>query len=143
MHCGQQFGFRLLCWGVAGRVAALHCAPLLFCTIALDLCASAVPPAISPLPPPAAQVLWLHDCLAIWRSVHFLGHIAMLAIILLGNVVPPRRMRRDLQPEKAGLRGGGAPAGDKGAAAAAVAPGAVGDGVAAAAAGSQEEKKEL
>ncbi len=92
---------------------------------------------------PIAQVLWLHDCLAIWRSVHFLGHIAMLAIILLGNVVPPRRMRRELQPEQAGARAAAAEAASvKKQAAAAF---AAGDGVATAAvaAGGQQEKKEL
>ncbi|KAI7837279.1 hypothetical protein COHA_008893 [Chlorella ohadii] len=91
----------------------------------------------------AFQVLWLHDCLAIWRSVHFLGHIAMLAIILLGNVVPPRRVRRELQPEQAGARAAAAEAAAaKKQAAAAL---AAGDGMAAAAvaASGQEEKKEL
>lgn len=91
----------------------------------------------------AFQVLWLHDCLAIWRSVHFLGHIAMLAIILLGNVVPPRRVRRELQPERAGVRAAAvaAAAATEQAAVAATA----GDGVAAVAAavGGKEEKKEL
>lgn len=90
-----------------------------------------------------AQVLWLHDCLAIWRSVHFLGHIAMLAIILLGNVVPPRRVRRELQPERAGVcaTAVAAAAATEQAAVAATA----GDGVAkaAAAVGGKEEKKEL
>lgn len=88
-------------------------------------------------------MLWLHDCLAIWRSVHFLGHIAMLAIILLGNVVPPRRVRRELQPERAGVRAAAvaAAAATEQAAVAATA----GDGVAAVAAavGGKEEKKEL
>lgn len=47
-------------------------------------------------------VLWLHDCLSIWRSVYFLGHISTLAIILVGMALPPRKPKRDesLKKEK-------------------------------------------
>ncbi len=38
------------------------------------------------------QVLWLHDCVSIWRSVYFLGHASITAIILLGVVNPPRKL---------------------------------------------------
>ncbi len=47
------------------------------------------------------QVLWLHDCLAIWRSMYFLGHVAMATIILLGVALPPRKPKRAVQPELA------------------------------------------
>ena len=60
------------------------------------------PPRPCPLDPTPLQVLWLHDSLAIWRSVHFLGHTSILAIIFYGIVAPPRRQpRRDVHPEKA------------------------------------------
>ena len=54
------------------------------------------------LVPRPLQVLWLHDCLSIWRSVYFLGHISTLAIILVGMALPPRKPKRDesLKKEK-------------------------------------------
>ena len=55
------------------------------------------------------QVLWLGDCLAIWRSVYFLGHISIISIMLLGVALPPRKPKREVQPEKvvAAVAGGG------------------------------------
>lgn len=47
------------------------------------------------------QVLWLSDCMAIWRSVYFCGHLAILAIIAVGIVLPPRKPKRDVKPEQA------------------------------------------
>lgn len=55
----------------------------------------------SPFPPACPQVLWLSDCLAIWRSVYYCGHLAILAIIAVGVLLPPRKPKRDVQPEKA------------------------------------------
>lgn len=46
-------------------------------------------------------VLWLPDCLAIFRSVYFCGHISVLAIMALGMVFPPRKQKRGTAPEKA------------------------------------------
>ena len=87
-------------------------------------------------------MLWLHDSLAIWRSVHFLGHAACLATIFLGSVCPPRKPPREHRPERAApLKAGAADAAAAAAAVAAVA--ADGDGAGAAAAGAAEGKKEL
>ncbi|KAL4442125.1 hypothetical protein ABPG77_011386 [Micractinium sp. CCAP 211/92] len=47
-------------------------------------------------------VLWLSDCMAIWRSVYYCGHLAILAIIAAGIVLPPRKPKRDIKPDKAG-----------------------------------------
>lgn len=55
------------------------------------------PPAPLSLPP--TQVLWLHDSLAVWRSVHYLVHTSLLAIIACGALFPPRRLRADVKPE--------------------------------------------
>ena len=51
--------------------------------------------------PARVQVLWLHDCLSIWRSVYFLGHLSILAIILVGAALPPRKPKRDVKPDPA------------------------------------------
>lgn len=50
-------------------------------------------------------VLWLPDCVAIWRSVYFLPHISIVAIILCGLVLPPGKPTSDVTPSKA-LAGG-------------------------------------
>ena len=44
-------------------------------------------------------VLWLSDSLAVWRSVGYAGHIALLAIIGAGAVFPPRKAA--VRPEAA------------------------------------------
>jgi hypothetical protein len=51
-------------------------------------------------------VLWLHDCLSIWKSVYFLGHASTTAIILMGVVMPPLKPRGALKA-KAGRAVGG------------------------------------
>jgi hypothetical protein len=83
------------------------------------------------------QVLWLGDCLAIWRSVYYLGHISIIAIMLVGVALPPRKPKREVQPEKAAtVAATGAVAAVEGGAGAAQAAAAGGD----AAAGSLEGK---
>lgn len=79
------------------------------------------------------QVLWLGDCLAIWRSVYFLGHISIVAIMLVGVALPPRKPKREVQPEKAAAVMAAAGGGEEAQAAAA--------GGGAAAGGSLEGKK--
>lgn len=39
------------------------------------------------------QILDLWPTLALWRSVYFIGHVLMLAPVILGIVSPPRRPR--------------------------------------------------
>lgn len=84
-----------------GRIlSALH----VLCTgvprLASRLGAQACPCFLLPALP--SQVLWLSDCLAIWRSVYYCGHLAILAIIAAGIVLPPRKPKRDTKPDKAG-----------------------------------------
>ena len=47
------------------------------------------------------QVLWLSDCLAIYRSVYYLGHISIIAIMLVGVAFPPRKPKKEAVPEQA------------------------------------------
>jgi hypothetical protein len=60
------------------------------------------------------QVLWLPDCVAIWRSVYFLPHISIVAIILCGLVLPPGKPTSDVTPSKAlaGVEASGKAAGN-------------------------------
>lgn len=95
-------------------------------------------------------MLWLHDSLAIWRSVHFLGHASTLAIIFLGSAFPPRKPSRDRHPEKVAAKaavqvGAAAAMAGDGAVAAVAAAGAAaaGTGTAVPAAGiAAEDKKD-
>ena len=77
-----------------------------------------------PQPPPTlpalcVQVLWWGDCLAIWRSVYFLGHISIICIMLVGVALPPRKPRREVEPEKAAVVAAAAAGGEASPAAAA------------------------
>lgn len=45
-------------------------------------------------------VLSLHEALAVWRSVYFLGHALILAILLISMVRPPRRRRLEEKVSK-------------------------------------------
>ena len=82
-------------------------------------------------------MLWLHDCLAIWRSVYFLGHISTVAIILVGMAMPPRKAKKDgIKPSAEAVADGAIVDGG----AAAAVPGAAVPGVAE---NGQEQKKEL
>lgn len=38
--------------------------------------------------------LYLKEALAVWRSMHFMGHFMMGAILLIGVVFPPRSPRK-------------------------------------------------
>eukprot|EP00887_Chlorella_sp_A99_P005606 scaffold1.g5606.t1 len=73
-------------------------------------------------------VLWLHDTLAVWRSVYFCGHAFVLVLHVVAAVMPPRRRKARLVPERAGP----APGADGGGGAHADGPAAVEQAAAAA-----------
>ena len=40
------------------------------------------------------MTLYLKEAMAVWRSMHFMGHFMIAAILLIGVVFPPRSPRR-------------------------------------------------
>ena len=40
------------------------------------------------------MTLYLKEALALWRSMHFMGHFMIAAILLIGFVFPPRPPRK-------------------------------------------------
>lgn len=83
---------------------------------------------ITPTHPHTRQVLWLHDALAIWRSVYFAGHVLILLPHVVAAVLPPRSRRERLAPERAGGATGSTDGEGKAAAAAVAVAGGVGGG---------------
>ena len=41
------------------------------------------------------QILTFKESLAVWRSISFLGHFLMIALILVSIVLPPKSPRRN------------------------------------------------
>jgi hypothetical protein len=68
----------------------------------------------TPTPLPNAQVLTWSDSIAVWRSVHFLGHFVMLLITAAGLAMPPRKHRHQRHGAAGHAAGepAGAPAGE-------------------------------
>ena len=42
----------------------------------------------------AMQILTFNESLAVWRSISFLGHFLMIAIILVSVVLPPKSPKK-------------------------------------------------
>jgi len=46
------------------------------------------------------QILTFKESLAVWRSISFLGHFLMIALILVSVVLPPRTPKKSIPAVK-------------------------------------------